>query len=103
MYIYVQSSWKNPEYLGNSLALVYFCYRIQQGPLLVNMRNTLNICIGFESRNGSDHDKVGANILNNWVNCPKVAVKWQSLPYQYRKSPNLQDNHCVIAHLIQEN
>ena len=25
--------WENPEYLGNSLALVYFCYRIQQGLL----------------------------------------------------------------------
>ena len=35
MYI-CTSSWENPKYSGNSLALVYFGYRIQQGPLLVD-------------------------------------------------------------------
>ena len=40
--IYVHSLGKNPKYSGNSLALVYFCYRIQQDPLLL-LRNTPNI------------------------------------------------------------
>ena len=34
---------------------------------------------------------MGVNILNTQVNCSKVAVKWQSLPYQPRKFPNLWD------------
>ena len=48
----IQGNWRyllfmyialgNPEYLGNSLALVYFCYSIQQCPLLL-MWNIPNI------------------------------------------------------------
>ena len=53
----------------------------------------------------SDLNKEG-NILNTQVNCPKVTVKWQSLPYQHRKSPNLQGQslcHCMLIEEINQN
>ena len=43
VYIYVHCIEKIAKYLGNSLALVYFSCRIQQGPLLL-MRNIPNTC-----------------------------------------------------------
>ena len=55
--------WENPKYSGNSLDLVYFYYRIQQGLLL--LLNTSNI-----HSLGIDLDKEGNN-PNTQENCPK--------------------------------
>ena len=70
---------------GNSLDWIYFFYRIQQDPL--QNSNTLNAPWIWEEL--PDHSGKS----------PKVAVKWQKLPDQYRKFPNCQNNHCTIVRI----
>ena len=65
------------------IRLDLFSDRIQQGlPLLSNTSNTHWIW--------EEQPKYSGKL-------PKVAVKWQKFPDQYRKFLNFLNNHCTVA------
>ena len=83
------NDWKykfNPDYVKDVVDATQ--NMLKQGSLL-SLRNILNICFIWTCQS-SDLD-MGKKTPNIWVNLPNVAVKWQSLPDQYRKAPNFQD------------